>query len=370
MRRVGIVYRSGQPRATAWSGMPVGLMQGLRDFGLVADLVDAEPARGVERIAEAWATVVRRSRRGGMLAPEVRELRRSTARRRASHLSEWDAAVQLGSDFGIPYPRRFVTYEDLTVRQLLRLSPEEAAALGNRGVSRWLTAQARCYALAVGCCAASRWAAESIVLDYGIDTAKVHVVGIGRNLEPRPVPRDWTQPRFLFVGYDWERKNGPMLLRAFARVRERMPSARLDVVGGHPPVGVVDGVVAHGPLDFAEPRDRARVEALFETATCFVMPSRIEPFGMAYVEAAVAGVPSIGTALGGARDLIGSDGGLLVDPSDEAALVEAMTALCDPERAFRMGAVALERSRFFTWAIVAERIARVLGFQGAEERGS
>ena len=34
------------------------------------------------------------------------------------------------------------------------------------------------------------------------------VVGFGRNCEPRPVPRDWREPRFLFVGVDWQRKNG------------------------------------------------------------------------------------------------------------------------------------------------------------------
>jgi glycosyltransferase involved in cell wall biosynthesis len=231
--------------------------------------------------------------------------------------------------------------------------------LGAAAIQRWIAGQAKCYEAATGCCVASRWAAKSIVSDYGVDQSKVEVVGFGRNYEPRPIERDWTCPRFFFMGYDWERKNGPMVLRAFAQLKERVPTARLDVAGGHPRIEM-DGVVTHGSLDISEPSDRAQAESLFETSTCFVMPSQFEPFGMVYVEAAAAGVPSIGTTVGGARDVIGDEGGLLVDPSDERALAGAMAAMCDPNHASTMGNAALKRSRLFTWRAVAERIVRVL----------
>jgi glycosyltransferase involved in cell wall biosynthesis len=357
-RRIALVCRSGLPLEEAWSGIPAGLMGGLDKLGVAAHFVDAEPGPSLMRAAQAWAMVVRRNRFGGMLAPEIRELRRWTARRRASRIGTFDAVIQMGSDFGIPFPRPFVTYEDMTVPQRIRLSSVKTA-LGTTAVRRWIAMQGTCYEVAIGCCVASRWAAESIVQDYGIEPIKVHVVGFGRNYNPQPVARDWTQPRFLFVGYDWQRKNGPMVVRAFSRVRDSFPSAQLHLVGGHPRIHV-EGVVAHGPLGFSEPRQRARAEALFEAATCFVMPSQFEPFGMVYAEAAAAGVASIGTVVGGARDVIGDSGGLLVDPSEESALTDAMIAMCDPVRASTMGAAAFERSRLFTWEAVAERIVQVL----------
>jgi glycosyltransferase involved in cell wall biosynthesis len=263
----------------------------------------------------------------------------------------------MGSDFDVPFPARFVTFEDMTVRQaatLARLSD----ALGSAAIERWAAGQARCYEAAIACCVASRWAAESIVSDYGVDPESIKVVGFGRNYEPRPVSRDWARPRFFFMGFDWERKNGPMVLRAFAHVKQYVPDARLDVAGRHPRIEM-DGVFTHGPIDISDPRDRARAESLFESATCFVMPSLFEPFGMVYVEAAAAGVASIGTSVGGAGDAIG-EGGLLVDPSHERALVEAMTAMCDPTHVSAMGNAALKRSRFYTWRAVAERIVRAL----------
>ena len=39
--------------------------------------------------------------------------------------------------------------------------------------------------------------------------------------------RDWSTPRYLFVGLDWERKNGQLVLDAFAQVRVQHPDAEL-----------------------------------------------------------------------------------------------------------------------------------------------
>jgi glycosyltransferase involved in cell wall biosynthesis len=89
------------------------------------------------------------------------------------------------------------------------------------------------------------------------------------------------------------------------------------------------------------------------------MPSHSEASAIAYVEAATAGLPSIGTSAGGSGYLIG-DGGLVVDPADPGALLEAMRRLADPEAAARMGALAKERSRLFSWDAVAARILATL----------
>jgi glycosyltransferase involved in cell wall biosynthesis len=357
--RIGLIYRSGKPFENAWSGIPAGLARGLSEIGFEPEPVDAEPVRIIGDIAKTWTTIARRNRHGGMLAPEIRELRGLTARIRARR-NRFDAIIQMGSDFGTPLSGRRVTYEDMTVRERIRVDPNRIErTLGIVAINRWIQAQDKCYASAIGCCAMSRSTGESIIREYGIDPARVHVVWAGRNYEPRPIARDWTKPRFFFMGHDWHRKNGPAVLRAFAHLKARVRGARLDIAGGHGRIDA-DGVMAHGPLGFADARDRAHAEALFESATCFVMPSQFEPFGIVYVEAAAAGVPSIGTLVGGARDAIGEEGGLLVDPWDEKALIESMELMSDPNRASMMGAAALERSRLFTWTAVAQRIAGAL----------
>jgi glycosyltransferase involved in cell wall biosynthesis len=100
------------------------------------------------------------------------------------------------------------------------------------------------------------------------------------------------------------------------------------------------------------------VEALFARTTCFVMPSVCEPFGIAYVEAARAGVASIATTIGGAGTAVG-DGGMLVEPTEDGVLT-AMRRLCDPATASRLGEAARRHSELLTWRRVTGRILRAI----------
>jgi glycosyltransferase involved in cell wall biosynthesis len=274
-----------------------------------------------------------------------------------------DGWIQLPG-YGRPVRGPVVAVTEITIDQLQSL--DESFDLGFPDVSpealrAWRRQQISSYKKALACCVASTWAKDSIVRDYSIRDTKVEVVGWGANLDVRPpMSRDWFVPRFLFVGRQWERKNGEAVLRAFGRLRKECPTALLDVVGGHPALSQ-EGVQFHGPVAPDDPTARAHLVSLFQQATCFVMPSLVEPFGIVYVEAGRAGIPSIATRNGGASDAVG-EGGVLVDPHDDSAILEAMRQLSDPRTARRLGALALSHSSLFTWPKVAERIVRAFGF--------
>ena len=285
-------------------------------------------------------------------------LRTRSLRARVHQVQPLDGVVQIGTGFALPAGVRIATFEDMTVKQALSLPYPEFQNLSGREQAAAVERQARAYSEAVACCFTTHWAANSAIDDYGIPRSKVHVVGVGRNHSPRPVTRDWSVPRFLFVGFGWERKNGDGVVRSFVRVRESLPEARLDLVGGHPQVDV-EGVTGHGPLSLGDDIQRRKLDELFETATCFVMPSWCEPSAISYVEAAAAGIPSIGSTVGGSSDLIG-DGGCVVDPDDEQALLDAMLTLSNPVAAREAGGRALRRADYFTWPQVARRILAAL----------
>lgn len=141
-------------------------------------------------------------------------------------------------------------------------------------------------------------------------------------------------------------------------VRALFPEARLDLVGGHPSVDA-EGVVGHGRLSLGDERERRLLDSLFESATCFVMPSCSEPAGISYLEAGAAGVPSIGSTVGGSAELIG-DGGCVVDPSDDRALSDAMRRFANGDEARAAGERALARSEQFVWTKVARRFLDAL----------
>jgi glycosyltransferase involved in cell wall biosynthesis len=68
------------------------------------------------------------------------------------------------------------------------------------------------------------------------------------------------------------------------------------------------------------------VLATMAGATLFVLPSRIEPFGIVLLEAAMTGVPVVATNTGGIPEIVetSSMNGLLVAPENEEALSDAI----------------------------------------------
>jgi hypothetical protein len=371
--RIALLF-PGPPRDPAtWSGSPAGLAHGLEEAGVEVVPVRAEPGSILGTAAKYLVAGMRLHRTARSDLAPTRALSRAVARvspelgavyslaatanlRREGPV---DALVQIGTGYaartnGVPV----ATFEDLTIVQAVELRYPEWQVLPRRALAHRIAHQRRVYERAATCCSTTRWAAASIVGDYGIAAEKVHAVGVGRNLTPRAVERDWRRPRFLFVGKDWQGKNGPALLRAFTRLRREVPEASLDVVGNHPPLDV-EGVAGYGSLRLGDPEARRRLERLYETATCFVLPSQYEASAIAYVEALSAGLPCIGTSVGGSRDLIG-DAGRLVDPSDDDALLDAMRELVNPDTAARLGELGRKRSELFTWRAVAERVLRAL----------
>jgi glycosyltransferase involved in cell wall biosynthesis len=224
--------------------------------------------------------------------------------------------------------------------------------------------QRRVYEGSRGCCLASAWAAASVREDYGVPAAKTHVVGVGHNIDVGAAERDWSVPRFLFVGGDWRRKRGAAVVGGFAAVRRRHPEATLDVVGDHPPLSA-EGITGHGRLPLDSEDGQRRYADLVRRATCFLMPSTHEPFGIAYLDAGACGVPSIGTTVGGAPEAIG-EGGLAVDPADPGALERAMLRMADGEHAERLGELARRHAATLTWRATAERLLRALRPPGIE----
>jgi glycosyltransferase involved in cell wall biosynthesis len=370
LARIGVAFPQDPSKRATWSGTPSGVMRGLCEAGVEPVAIATEPpplvkAASLNVIAAFYlrsdrdvVAAARRARAAARASTATALLNTWSAPRALRRAGRLDGIIQIGTGYTLATDVPIATFEDMTVAQTKTHPYAGWDLLSRRAFASRMARQRRAYEQAVACCLTSRWAARSVIDDYGISPAKVHVVGVGRNHSAPAVDRDWTTPSFLFVGMDWPRKNGEGVLRAFARLREELPNARLDVVGGHPPLAA-PGVTGHGVLRLDVPEQHERLERLFGEATCFVMPSHSEASAIAYVEAAAAGLPSIGTSAGGSDYLIG-DGGLVVDPRDDSALLAAMRRLADPEAAARMGAAAKLRSELFTWRAVARRLLDAL----------
>jgi glycosyltransferase involved in cell wall biosynthesis len=174
-----------------------------------------------------------------------------------------------------------------------------------------------------------------------------------------PPQRLPSSPRALFVGVLERYKNVDGLVEAWRRVVERVPGARLHLVGSGTLQPLVEQLVRELPEQTTwTPRlSQSEIAAVLDEATVLVLPSRSEGMGRVIIEAFCRGRPVIGSRVGGIPDLV-EDGanGLLVESGDTDALVEALErVLTDKELAERLAAGA--RGSTGMWTITPEEFA-------------
>jgi phosphatidylinositol alpha-1,6-mannosyltransferase len=219
---------------------------------------------------------------------------------------------------------------------------------------------------------------RKLALEAGCEPRRVHVIppGVDPPTQPR---RPADRPTVVTVARLSDRYKGhDQMIRALPLIRARVPSAEWVVVGDGPlrpwlesfaaSQGVAEAVRFVGSVS-----DQER-DSWLARAHVFAMPSRLpgsgaggEGFGIAYLEAAAYGLPVVAGAAAGAVEAV-EDGltGRLVDPTDHAALAEAIAELLlDPQRAGALGRAGADRARRFTWerhaSLVDQLIQEVCG---------
>ncbi len=157
---------------------------------------------------------------------------------------------------------------------------------------------------------------------------------MGANLDEDPGPGSFRPSlgalTLLFVGYDWNRKGGPLVLDTFAELKRRIGRVTLHVVGVTPEnTRGVEGVIHHGVLRKSSPEERERLIELFRTASFFFMPSRAEAFGLVYCEACAFGLPPVAADTGGVGEIIehGVNGLLLPTSATASDYADAIQAV-------------------------------------------
>jgi glycosyltransferase involved in cell wall biosynthesis len=112
----------------------------------------------------------------------------------------------------------------------------------------------------------------------------------------RPDPRP-AEPLVVFAGRMIPEKHAPDVVPAVMAARERIPGLRATIYGDGPQLGEVRAAIAahgaEGIVDAPGFVDEDVVQDALARATCLLMPSTREGYGMIVIEAAAKGVPSV-----------------------------------------------------------------------------
>ncbi len=199
------------------------------------------------------------------------------------------------------------------------------------------------FRLAHGVVPWSRWAGASFAREYGVPADRIHVVPPGVDTtvwRPAEARAAGGVPRLLFVGGNFVRKGGALLLEAF-RDLGLASRAELHIVT-RDPVSPLPGVTVHRGLR----NDSLELRGLYQSADGFVLPTLADCFSIASIEAMAAGLPVITTDVGGISDIVvDGETGFLIPPGDGRALREALAAFVDDRNLrTRFGAAGRQRA--------------------------
>lgn len=267
---------------------------------------------------------------------------------------------------------------DLSVRDATSLGVFGHSAMSENEIDAKLRDQKRFLEANKGVVTLSTLAADHIAEETNYPRTLITPIGAGPAIDFKREPSTeldrYIRGKVLFVGRDWKRKRGDLLVDALRIVRRHIPQTTLTVVGISSRPVAEQWIEYVPPLDKSKANDCAKLSELFLTSSVFCMPSICEPWGLVYVESSKAGMPIVGFRQWALPDIVvDGETGFLAEDENPRDLAQAMiSALKDPKRLRDMGQASKERVReVLDWPHVVDRLLyRVLpeALNGREPR--
>jgi glycosyltransferase involved in cell wall biosynthesis len=194
----------------------------------------------------------------------------------------------------------------------------------------------------------------SLVNQYNIPEQKVVTVFAGSNVKSAFVENDakYSAKNILFVGVDWARKGGPVLLKIFEKVLQKHSDASLTIVGCNPQNITLPNCNIVGKIG------ADKLSAYYNAATIFCLPTLREPFGIVFVEAMHYKLPIVANNIGSIPDMVVEDfNGYLIDNDIDKYAEQICKLFDDPQKCKSLGENGYRYAQSkFTWELVGKKM--------------
>jgi glycosyltransferase involved in cell wall biosynthesis len=190
---------------------------------------------------------------------------------------------------------------------------------------------------------------------------QVFVIPEGLNFKPlAKLSCKSNRPVIVYAGRLKKTKRPIHAIKAFEKVKEKLPDAELWIIGDGSIRRKLEGMSGQGIKFYGRLDDRER-RRLIAQSWVLVNPGIREGWGLNIIEANALGVPSVAYSVPGLKDSVqDNDTGLLVKNGDVQAMADGLLTLLTDERLrTRFSKSALEYSHNFSWDVTAREFLRI-----------
>ncbi|MFA5961659.1 MAG: glycosyltransferase family 1 protein [Parcubacteria group bacterium] len=223
--------------------------------------------------------------------------------------------------------------------------------------------------------AVSKFTQSEIIKYYKTDQGKVNYIynavaddflkQTHSQIELEKIRQKYSLPKkfILYLGTLQPRKNLPVLIEAYAKIKEQLPEMKLVLAGGkgHNYDRNIDAMIQRCTLKkdeiilpgFISEEDK---KAIMLLADCFCFPSLYEGFGIPILEAFSVGLPCLISDIAPHRE-VAKDSALFFTPSNSADLSKKLLKIIT-EKDLRAKLLTNEKERLlgFSWEITAKKV--------------
>jgi len=202
----------------------------------------------------------------------------------------------------LTFRRPYVLATDITPIQYDRMAEQYKHKADRNGPVKWLKHESNLRVIQHAACLLpwSSWVKESLCTDYGARPELISVTPPGIDLSlwlPKSSYATAAPFKLLFVGGDFERKGGKILLEAFRQLPAGMAELHIVTRSAVPRserVHVYDNLNTNSP----------DLIALYHACDIFVLPTLGDSQAIVCEEASATGLPVIVTRMGGLTDVV------------------------------------------------------------------
>ena len=206
---------------------------------------------------------------------------------------------------------------------------------------------------------------QTIKTQFNVDSLVVNDM-VGEEFVSQEIPTKSSTHdtvRFIAVGSLIKRKGFDLLISAFAKADLPEGSWSLQIIGNGEERQQLEKQIETlhltNNITIIGQQNKDDIIRLLNLSDVFALPSRMETFGVVYIEALALGLPVIATPCGGPEEFIDKQNGLLVAIDDIDELAKALTYMHAHHSEYDRQAIADKCRSRFSPEVIAAQLTRI-----------